>query len=414
MTIHHYRRHDCRLCGSTELSLVLQLEPTPLANALISKSQLGDPQTVFPLDVFLCDDCKHLQLLDVIDRRVLYEHYVYVSGTSPVFVEHFRHYADSLLARYTAKQDILVVDIGSNDGTLLAFFKQAGCQVLGVDPAVEIAADANNRGIPTIVDFFSPKLAAQIVEKHGTASIVTANNLFAHLDDLSAFLQGIRALIGHDGVFAFEVSYLGDVIEKTLFDTIYHEHLDYHSVGPLVRLFETHGLELIDASRIDTHGGSLRAIVQAAGGPHQIAPSVAKLVEEEDRIGLNKADTYVEFASRIESIGQELRSVLKRIKAEGKSIAGYGAPAKATTLMYHFGIGPDVVDYIVDDSPWKQSLYSPGLHIPIVPSSFITETRPDYILILAWNFASSIIQRNSEFQATGGRFIIPLPDVKLV
>jgi hypothetical protein len=221
-------------------------------------------------------------------------------------------------------------------------------------------------------------------------------------------------LIGRDGVFAFEVSYLGDVIEKALFDTIYHEHLDYHSVAPLVRLFEAHGLELIDASRIDTHGGSLRAIVQTAGGGRQIAPSVKELVEEEDRIGLNRADTYVAFASRIDNIGQELRSLLKRIKLDGKSIAGYGAPAKATTLMYHFGIGPDVVDYIVDDSPWKQSLYSPGLHIPIVPSSFIGETKPDYILILAWNFASSIIQRNSAFQATGGRFIIPLPDVQLV
>jgi hypothetical protein len=414
MTIRYYRRHDCRLCGSTALSLVLQLEPTPLANALVPRSQLGEPQPVFPLDVFLCDDCKHLQLLDVIDRRVLYEHYVYVSGTSPVFVEHFRQYADSLLARYASEQGILAVDIGSNDGTLLSFFKQAGCRVLGVDPALEIAADANSRGIPTIVDFFSPKLATQIVEKHGTASIVTANNLFAHLDDISAFLEGIRTLIGRDGVFAFEVSYLGDVIEKALFDTIYHEHLDYHSVAPLVRLFEAHGLELIDASRIDTHGGSLRAIVQTAGGGRQIAPSVKELVEEEDRIGLNRADTYVAFASRIDNIGQELRSLLKRIKLDGKSIAGYGAPAKATTLMYHFGIGPDVVDYIVDDSPWKQSLYSPGLHIPIVPSSFIGETKPDYILILAWNFASSIIQRNSAFQATGGRFIIPLPDVQLV
>ncbi len=414
MAIHHFRRRNCRLCASTALSLVLQLKPTPLANALVPKSRLGDVQPVFPLDVFLCDSCKHLQLLDVVDPRVLYEHYVYVSGTSPVFVEHFRQYAESMLARFASKPDVFTVDIGSNDGTLLSFFKQSGCRVLGVDPAIEIARDAVTRGIPTLVDFFSPALATQIVEKHGTASIVTANNVFAHLDDLTAFLRGIRTLIGRDGVFAFEASYLRDVIEKSLFDMFYHEHLDYHSVAPLVPFFESHGLELIDALRIDTHGGSLRGIVQAAGGPHPVSRTVGELVEEEKRIGLDKTVIYTGFASDIENIGQELRSILKKIKSGGKSIAGYGAPAKATTLMYHFGIGPDFVDYIIDDSPWKQSLYTPGLHIPVVPSSFMTEKKPDYILILAWNFASSIIQKNSAFQASGGKFIVPLPRVQVV
>jgi len=350
----------------------------------------------------------------VVDPRVLYEHYVYVSGTSPVFVEHFRQYAESMLARFAPQRDVLTVDIGSNDGTLLSFFKQSGCRVLGVDPAIEIARDAVTRGIPTLVDFFSPTLAEQIVEKHGTASVVTANNVFAHLDDLASFLRGIRTLIGRHGVFAFEVAYLRDMIENGLFDMFYHEHLDYHSVGPLVPFFASHGLELIDALRIDTHGGSLRGIVQAAGGPHQVSRSVAELVEDERRIGLDKAETYTDFASDIEKIGQELRLVLKKIKSEGKSVAGYGAPAKATTLMYHFGIGPDVVDYIIDDSPWKQSLYTPGLHIPVVPSSFMTEKKPDYVLVLAWNFASSIIQKNSAFQASGGRFIVPLPRVRVV
>jgi len=319
-----------------------------------------------------------------------------------------------MLARFASKPDVFTVDIGSNDGTLLSFFKQSGCRVLGVDPAIEIARDAVARGIPTLVDFFSPALATQIVEKHGTASIVTANNVFAHLDDLTAFLRGIRTLIGRDGVFAFEASYLRDVIEKSLFDMFYHEHLDYHSVAPLVPFFESHGLELIDALRIDTHGGSLRGIVQAAGGPHPVSRTVGELVEEEKRIGLDKTVIYTGFASDIENIGQELRSILKKIKSGGKSIAGYGAPAKATTLMYHFGIGPDFVDYIIDDSPWKQSLYTPGLHIPVVPSSFMTEKKPDYILILAWNFASSIIQKNSAFQASGGKFIVPLPRVQVV
>jgi hypothetical protein len=414
MTINHFRRDSCRLCASTALSLALKLKPTPLANALVPKSRLGDIQPVFPLDIFLCDRCKHLQLLDVVDPRVLYEHYVYVSGTSPVFVEHFRRYAESMFARFASEPGVLAVDIGSNDGTLLSFFKQSGCRVLGVDPAIEIARDAATRGIPTLVEFFSPGLATQIVEKHGTASIVTANNVFAHLDDVADFLTGIRTLIGRTGVFAFEASYLRDVIEKGLFDMFYHEHLDYHSVAPLVPFFESHGLELIDAQRIDTHGGSLRGIVQAVGGMHRVSPAVAEMVKEEKRIGLDRSETYTEFASGIEDIGRELRSVLEKIKSEGKSIAGYGAPAKATTLMYHFGIGPEVVDYIVDDSPWKQSLYTPGLHIPVVPSSFMAEKKPDYVLILAWNFASSIIQKNSAFRAGGGRFIVPLPSVQVV
>lgn len=414
MANYHHRRTTCRQCDSSRLSLGLKIQQTPLANAFVPRELLDQEQPSFPLDVFLCEDCKHLQLLDVIDPHVLYEHYVYVSGTSPVFVEHFRKYAEDIASTYT-KGSGFVVDIGSNDGTLLSFFKQRGFQILGVEPAQEIANDANARGLTTLVDFFDPAVAAKIVSEHGPASVVTANNVFAHLDDPRTFLEGIRTLLaGGDGVFVFEVSYIRDVIEKNLFDTIYHEHLDYHAIGPLVGFFKRNGFELINAVRVDTHGGSIRVVVQWSGGKHDVAPSVTQLINEEIRIGLDRLQTYTDFSARIDAIGGSLRSVLSEIKSQGKTIAGYGAPAKATTLMYHFGIGSDIVDYIVDDSPWKQSLYSPGQHIPIVSSATLEERRPDYLLVLAWNFSASIIQKNAAFRAQGGKFIVPLPTVQIV
>jgi SAM-dependent methyltransferase len=416
MAIHHFRRTSCRLCGAADLTSVLTLRPTPLANAFVKPEEAGADQPRFPLELFLCSRCKHAQLLDVVDPKALYEHYVYVSGTSPVFVQHFKHYADEMLARYAPgdhPSGAFVVDIGSNDGTLLAAFQERGARVLGVDPAQEIARGAVARGIETIIDFFTPSVARDIVDAHGNAAIVTANNVFAHVDDLASFTDGVRHLIGGDGVFAFEVSYLRDVLDKTLFDTIYHEHLDYHLVAPLEQFFAARGMELIDAVRIDTHGGSLRGIAQAKGGPHAALPSVKALIAEEHALGLHEAPAYQAFSEHIDRVGAELRQVLADARAAGKRIAGYGAPAKATTLMVHFGIDASAIEYIVDDSPWKQGLLSPGLHIPIVSSQHLKANRPDYLLLLAWNFAQPIMKNNAWFHDAGGKFIVPLPHVSI-
>jgi SAM-dependent methyltransferase len=410
----HRRREDCRLCGSKRLSLAFSLAPTPPANAFVSAADVGSSQPCFPLDVFFCEACAHLQITDVVDPRVLFGHYVYVSGTSPVFVRHFETYAAFVIERFSPPAGGLVLDIGSNDGTLLSFFQRAGFRTLGVDPAQEISADATARGIETICGFFDPTLAGAILERHGAASVITANNVFAHVDDLGGVAQGVRTLLAPDGIFTFEVSYLGDVVRDTLFDTIYHEHLDYHSVKPLVGFLAAHGLELIDALHIDTHGGSLRGVAQRAGGPRRVGESVAAMIAEEERRGLDRIETFRAFAREIDALGCELASLLRRLKAEGKRIAGFGAPAKATTLMYHFGLGPDLIDFIVDDSPLKQGLFSPGLHIPVLPSSVIAERRPDFLLILAWNFARPIIDKNAAFRDSGGRFIIPIPKIEIV
>jgi len=409
-----HRRSDCRLCGSGALTLVLALQPTPPANAFVSAAALRKRQECYPLDVFLCEGCGHVQLLDVVDPRLLFEDYVYVSGTSPVFVRHFRDYADSVLARFRPPDDGLVIDIGSNDGTLLGFFREGGFRTLGIDPARDIARAATAAGIETIEGFFSEDMAREIRTGRGAAGVITANNVFAHIDDLGGIVRGVRHLLAKDGVFVFEVSYLADVFEKTLFDTIYHEHLDYHAVRPLIPFFAAHGLQLIEALRVDSHGGSLRGIVQHAGGPWAVGESVAGAVALEENLGLQTASSFRAFSARIGSLKDELGRLLGGLKAEGRSIAGFGAPAKATTLMYHFGIGPDLIDFIVDDSPLKQGLHTPGMHVPVLSSEAIAERRPDFLVILAWNFARPIMAKNAAFTEAGGRFIIPLPQVEMV
>ncbi|MDA0241506.1 MAG: class I SAM-dependent methyltransferase [Proteobacteria bacterium] len=414
MTISCIRRSDCRLCGSENLTEVLCLAATPPANAFVPKDLRSTEQARFPLDVFFCEACGHVQLLDVVDPNVLFENYVYVSGTSPVFVDHFRHYAETLMSRFPLEGRGFAVDIGSNDGTLLGFFKENGHSVLGIDPAQEIARQATKNGIPTIADFLTPALADDIVSKHGKADFITANNVYAHVNELTELTASISSILGHNGVFTFEVSYLVDVYEDVLFDTIYHEHLDYHTVGPLKTFFAANGLELFAAERVDTHGGSLRGYVQHQGGPHAANASVQDLIALEQRLGLDQAATYINFGNAIDARKQELTTLLTAIKADGKRIAGFGAPAKATTLMYHFGIGPKVIDFIVDDSPLKQNLYSPGLHLPVVSSDRLYAEKPDYVVILAWNFAEPIIKNHTKFSDGGGKFIVPLPEVRVI
>ena len=408
------RRSTCRLCGGGRLTAVLSLEPTPPANAFVTLSEAATEQERFPLDVFFCEDCAHVQLLDVVDPRVLFENYVYVSGTSPVFVKHFEDYAEQVLKRFKTAENGLVVDIGSNDGTLLGVFQRAGWRVLGVDPARQIARAATQSGIETIDEFFTPDLGRAIRDDRGPADIVTANNVFAHIDDLAGVAEGIRELLADDGIFVFEVSYLADVFEKTLFDTIYHEHLAYHSVKPLRGFFARHGMEMIEALRVDSHGGSLRGFVQRKGGHRRIGASVTEMAAREERLGLDRAETFHAFAARVEALKIEFSGLLRRLKTEGRSIAGYGAPAKATTLMYHFGIDRELIDFIVDDSPLKQGLLTPGLHIPVLATGAISERGPDVLVILAWNFAASIIARHAAFRDAGGRFLTPLPEVEMV
>jgi SAM-dependent methyltransferase len=388
---------------------VLSLAPTPPANAFVDRPGIQQPK--FPLDVFFCEGCGHVQLLDVIDPELLFSDYVYTSGTSPVFIQHFQNYAADLVDEFSLTPGTLAVDVGSNDGTFLRFLKEAGLVVLGIDPALEIARRTTEAGIETLPAFFTVEFARELRAGRGEAGLISANNVFAHIDDLAGVVEAVKAWLAPDGIFVFEVSYLADVYHSTLFDTIYHEHLDYHAVNPLLPFFERAGMELISARRVPTHGGSIRCVVQHRGGPHATDPSVRDRIGEEARLGIDRAETLIGFAAKIDKVGRELHAVLRDIKSRGHTIAGFGAPAKATTLMHHFGIGPDMVDFIVDDSPLKQGLFTPGMHIPVVSSAAIAERRPDYLVILAWNFAEPIMRGQAEFARQGGRFIVPLPNV---
>ncbi len=408
----HRRNTNCRLCRSADLENVLSLTPTPPANACVTAEELAREQPVFPLDVAFCDNCGHVQLVDIVDPSYLFSHYVYASGAAPVMVAHLQAYAPSVIARAGLAPGDLVIEVGSNDGTCLRGFKNAGMKVLGVDPAKNIAALANNSGIETLPEFFNLAIAQQIRAKYGPAKAVCANHVFAHVNDMQGFVDGVRTLLAPDGVFSFEVGYLVDVYEKSTFDTIYHEHLDFHRVGPLRKFFAANGLEMFDAVRVDIQGGSLRGFAGFPGA-HPISAALDTLEANEKSIGLEDPQTFRRYADRIATAGLELTTMLEGLKAQGKSIAGYGLPAKATTLMYHFGIDQKTISYIVEDAPLKVGLFSPGLHVPILPVQTLYERRPDYVVLLAWNFADAIIAKHTAFTQAGGRFIVPLPNLAI-
>ncbi|MCH9670784.1 MAG: class I SAM-dependent methyltransferase [Gammaproteobacteria bacterium] len=410
----YYRRTTCRLCTSPDLTQVLALTPTPPANAFVDATKLAEEQRCYPLDVHFCEACGHVQLVDVVDARVLFENYVYVSSTSPVFVKHFEDYAENLISQFDIPEGALVCDIGSNDGVFLRAFKDRGMRVLGVDPAKDIAKRATASGIPTIPQFFSQPIATTIAAEHGRAAAVTANNVFAHADDLSEIVSGVCQLLDEDGVFVFEVSYLLDVYRDTLFDTIYHEHVAYHTVEPLQRFFAQHAMVLLDAQRISPHGGSLRAVAGRANSKRVPNESVAQLIALEREAGLHRAQTFQDWAAKIQQRGRELRAELDARRQRGQRIAGFGAPAKATTLMYHYGLDADVFEFIIDDSPLKQGLFSPGLHVPVLPFSALDENDIDCLVILAWNFAEPIIAKCQAFIEAGGSVVVPLPEVRVV
>lgn len=404
-----HSRSDCRLCGSTDLVEIFSFGETPPANAYLSSRELDKPEVYAPLVVNMCNACKLIQLRDVIDPKMLFSNYLYVSGTSPVFVAHFADYAKTVTKQFSLSKDSLVVDVGSNDGVLLSHFKNEGTKILGIDPAQNIAAEATRSGIPTIAKFFNPEIAQNIATEHGKASIITANNVFAHTDDVHGFVESVKKLLAKDGVFIFEAQYLKDLIEQNLFDMVYHEHLCYYHLTPLVPFFKRLGLRIFDVEHVTTHGGSIRVYVEWENGPYKTSEKVQHMQDREST--LNTVSTYHAFAQRIDAIGKKLRSLLSTFRNDGKRVIGYGAPAKATTLCYALGINREMLEYIVDDSEMKQGLYMPGTHIPIKASDILYSDKPDYCLILAWNFADSIVKNHQQFIKNGGVFILPVPEL---
>lgn len=399
----------CRVCKKSSLEKVLVLGQTPLANAFLTKSQLDEPEYFYPLDLDFCSNCGFIQLGHVVSPEILFGNYIYASSTSPVFIGHFKKMADHVFPRFLSGKDSLVVDIGSNDGILLKPFKNKGAKVLGIEPAAHIAKIAEKAGIETISEFFSVELAKRIGKQKGQADIVTATNVFAHIDDLDEVIEGLKILLNKDGIFIMEAPYLIDFIEKRYFDLVYHEHLSYWSINSLITLFKRFNMIIFDVQKVPVHGGTIRVFIKKIEGKHKIEKSVKKFLNQERKMKIAEKKTYVDYSNLILDNKVKLLTLLANLKTKGKTIAAYGAPAKGNTLLNYFSIGQEFLDFVVDDSPFKQGLYTPGKHIPVVSSKVLYDENPDYLLILAWNFADSIMKMHKKYSELGGKFIIPVP-----
>ena len=412
-------RQECRLCDGP-LTQVLELTPTPPANELLEECQASLDQDRFPLGLWQCGVCGHVQLPVVVDPERIFRTYPYVSGTSPVFVEHLARYAESVMGRFRMDPGHLVVEVGSNDGTFLRFFQDAGMKVLGVDPARNVAAKAAKAGVETLTEFMDVGITETIIRTRGKASLVVANNVFAHSDDLDGMARAVRRVLHPFGVFVFEVQYLVDLCEKALFDMVYHEHLSYHHVSPLIRFFKELGMSLFDVERVGVHGGSIRCFVDFGDRP--VSDRVAWTYTLEDSMGLNPAVEFpashgisalLRLGTKIGEAGSILTTRLQEIREAGKRVVGYGAPAKACTLSHHFGLDVSTVQAIVDDNLLKQGRFLPGKGIPIFSPSAL-DGESDYLLLLAWNYADDIMKKPvcRAFKERGGRFIIPFPEYR--
>lgn len=408
-----FKRNDCRLCKSLNMELVMHIASTPVGDDFIPPERLDKAQNVYPLELYYCHGCGLLQLPGILNPETIYRNYLYETSASLGLKAHFQNYADSLMSRINPNEESLVIDIGSNDGTLLKCFKNSGMQVLGIEPAIDIATKVTESGVETIPDFFSSSLACQIKKEREPASIITANNVFANIDDLDNMIAGVRELLAPDGVFVFETGYMVDLIQNIILDNVYHEHLCYFSVKPLVKFFSSHGLEMIDIERVPTKGGSIRGVVQLKGGPRNVSPSVSGLMTLETELGFNRITPFRSFVDRVENIREKLNRLLLDLKVQGKNIAGYGASVGVTTLLYFFNLG-DTIKALYDDNLLRCNLFSPGHHIPVLSSEEIYKEDPDYVVILAWRYAEVIIKKHETFLKQKGHFILPLPDVTII
>lgn len=405
--------NKCRICGSQDLRIFLDLGKTALANSFIKKSELSKKEDKFPLAVYFCETCKLSQLTHIVNPEILFRDYVYFSSGMPVLPQHFKDYAKDVVKRFATTKGDLVVEIGSNDGILLLAIKNLGVRVLGIDPAINIAKVANQRGVETLPIFFSQKAASKIRKKYGPAKALIGNNVVAHINDHHDLVKGAKQLLSEDGVFIFEAPYLVDMFKNYTFDTIYHEHLSYLSLRPLVELFKKYNMEIFDAKIFPVQGNSLR-VFAGNKGQHKIFPSVKKLLDKEKRLKMDQFTTYIRLAKKVHQMKDQTIKLLAKLRKNGKTIAGYGAPAKGNTLLAFYKIGTNLLDFVTEGLPSKIGLFTPGTHIPVVDIEKARKNPPDYYLLLAWNYKDAILQKEQDFIKRGGKFIMPVGKVGII
>lgn len=401
------------MCGSTDLHMFLDLGMHPHSDGFIPQEKADQKEPHFPLACNLCQQCGNVQLTYTVFPEFLYnEDYVYDGSITATGTTHFLGMAKQIVEDYNVSEGSLVVDVGSNVGLLLSGFRDVGMQVLGVDPAEKPAALAKERGVETIVECFSPEVAQRIIDKHGPVSVLTGTNVFAHIDDIDAFVEGAKILLSEDGMIVIEAPYLVDLCTHLEYDTIYHQHLSYLSVAPLQQFFAKHDLELFHVIQSEIHGGSIRFFV-AKPGAHAVTAIVEELIAKEKEMGLHTRAYMDDFAAKTAAHKDALMTLLNKLKSDGKTIAGIGAPAKGMTLLNYCGIDTNYLEYLTEKSAWKQGKIAPGVRIPIVDDETLLQDQPDYALILAWNFAPEIMGNLDAYKQAGGQFILPIPSPSL-
>lgn len=409
-TVHH--RKKCRCCNSENLMKAVTMASTPVGDAYISSTHIDKPVETYPVALYFCQDCGLVQLLEVIEPDEIYTDYIYKTSDSLGLVEHFSKAVETICEKIELPQDAFIIDVGSNDGSYLQFYKQRGFKVLGVEPARVIAEEANRDGIPTINDFFTESLVDGLLKEHQQANMLTINNCIANLDDLRGFVNAVKKMLIPGGVLVFETGYVLDLLNKKIFDNIYHEHLTYFSVKPLKAFFKSMGMTLVDVERTYPKGGSLRCYVFNDQSSKE-SESVAELISLEEESGIDTFERIQQFGSDLDDLKSTIVAKLKELKEQGKTVVGYGASVGVTTALYNFGLKP-YLDYLVDDNPRRQGLYSPGLNVLVKSPQAIYDDKIDYVIILAWMYKEPIMSKHQRYLEEGGHFINILQDFEII
>jgi SAM-dependent methyltransferase len=406
--------HSCRFCNTPLNQIFLDLGMSPLANSFLDTKMLNQKEPFYPLQTFVCDNCFLVQLEEFQSPENIFSDYAYFSSYSESWLKHAENYVNMIMSRFRLDSNSFVVEIASNDGYLLQYFKKRNIPILGIEPAANIAKVAEEKGIPTLVKFFGVKTASDLVHAGKRSDLILGNNVLAHVPDLNDFIDGIKILLKENGIITMEFPHLLQLMQQNQFDTIYHEHFSYFSLLAVKKIFNQHGLEVFDVEKISTHGGSLRVYAKHSDDiVHMITENVDKLLLEEKEFGLDKISTYKAFQRKIDSVKQDISNFFLDAKKNGKKIVCYGAPAKGNTLLNYCGIGLDVIEFTVDRSPYKQGMHLPGTHIPITSPEKIRDARPDYLVILPWNLKDEIMTQMSYIREWGGKFVVLIPEVQI-